>query len=52
MQTTTSLLQKQNNDARALVHLKIKKMAVESRDKTSNALLSLMAAYEVQFINN
>jgi hypothetical protein len=30
-----------------MVHLKLKKMSTVSRDKTSEALISLISAYEV-----
>jgi hypothetical protein len=40
--------QKQGNDTRALTHLKLKKLATESRDKSSQALVGLVYAFEAR----
>jgi hypothetical protein len=42
--------QKQGNDTRALTHLKLKKLATESRDKSSQALVGLMYAFEARTV--
>jgi hypothetical protein len=38
-----------NDKSRALFHLKVKKLAIEARDKVSSALLTLIAAAQVSY---